>query len=372
MNLGVTDIADLGDGASTGEQGREPGERSERGAHRRPGFAEVAGEHAEDELDDRETDQFDEPQREPGSRGQREHRAQTVTGTQQLVVEIWSPDLDLLAVAHARCGRDHHAGPADVRSPAEVDVLAVERHRGVEATEGTEQVGAGEEACRRHREHVGDRIVLLLVVLARFVPRRRLTEPVDVDADVLEDVRVVPAHELGTDDAGVRAVELLDHQANGVGRQCHVVVAEAEEPVVTLDELEDGVGGGAESGVRPESLDVRVGEPLADVRSHVDFGPVPREQEERVQVGVVLTDQRLDRLVEPRTWRVHDHHRHDWRREAVPGSVPAGREADIRANRGYRHIANGCRHQVDKIVTHSSCAGVWRRFGSRDDTVAGS
>ena len=128
-----------------------------------------------------------EPQREPGAGREREHRAQPMTRTEQVVVEIRAPDLELLTVPDACRRGDHDPGPADVRAPAQVDVLAVERHRAIEAAERPEQVGAGEQAGRRHGEHVGDCVVLLLVVLALLDARRRLAEAVDVDADVLQD-----------------------------------------------------------------------------------------------------------------------------------------------------------------------------------------
>ena len=40
-----------------------------------------------------------------------------------------------------------------------------------------------------------------------------------------------------------------------------------------------------------------------------------REQEERVEVRVVLPGEGVERLVEPGPRRVHDHHRHDGRRD---------------------------------------------------------
>ena len=61
VHLGVADVAQLGDRAAPGEQRREARDRPEHGAHRRPRLPGVAGEHADDELDDRDTDQLEEP-----------------------------------------------------------------------------------------------------------------------------------------------------------------------------------------------------------------------------------------------------------------------------------------------------------------------
>ena len=55
--------------------------------------------------------------------------------------------------------------------------------------------------------------MLLLVDLARLDERIDLAEAVDAEADVLQHARIVPSNQLRADDAGVRAVQLLDQQA---------------------------------------------------------------------------------------------------------------------------------------------------------------
>ena len=97
-----------------------------------------------------------------------------------------------------------------------------------------------------------DGVVLLLVELARLDDRVDLAEAVEAEADVLQHAGVVPRHELRPDDAGVRAVQLLDQRADRVGLEGDVVVADAEEPVVALDEAQHLVGGRAEAGVGAE------------------------------------------------------------------------------------------------------------------------
>ncbi len=109
--------------------------------------------------------------------------------------------------------------------------------------------------------------MLLLVVLARLGDRLDLAEPVEAEPDVLEHAGVVPGDQLGTDEAGVRAVQLLDQQTHGVGLEGHVVVAEQEETAVALDEAEHLVGGRSEARVGPEVADEGVREPRRDLAS---------------------------------------------------------------------------------------------------------
>ena len=85
VHLGVADAAQLGDRPAAGEQGREPWHGADHGArldaHASPG---VPGEHADDELDDREGDDLEEANGQPRAGRQRERRAQVVAGAQRL------------------------------------------------------------------------------------------------------------------------------------------------------------------------------------------------------------------------------------------------------------------------------------------------
>ena len=159
-----------------------------------------------------------------------------MAGPQQIVVQVGPPHLELLAVADTGLRRDDDACAAQVDAPAQVDVVAVERDRRVEPAERSEEVGAHQEARRRHGEDVADGVVLLLVVLAGLGDRVDLPEAVEAEPDVLQHSGVVPGDELGPDDAGVGAVQLLDQHADGVMVEGDVVVAEAEEAAVALDE----------------------------------------------------------------------------------------------------------------------------------------
>ena len=111
--------------------------------------------------------------------------------------------------------------------------------------------------------------MLLLVDLAGLDERVDLAEAVDAQADVLQHARVVPVDELRPDDAGVRAVQLLDEQADGAGLEGDVVVQEAEEAVVALDEVEHLVGRRRRTPDRRRACaDERRGQLAADLLVH--------------------------------------------------------------------------------------------------------
>ena len=237
-------------------------------------------------------------------------------------MEVGPAHDQLLAMAHAGLRGDDDAGAAEVGPPAQVDVVTVERDGGVVAAEGAEEVGPGEDARRREDEHVADRVVLLLVVLPRLGDRVDLAEPVEPEPDVLQHERVLPRHELGPDEPGVGAVQLLDEDPDGVGFERDVVVADAEEAGVTLDEAQHVVGGSPEPGVVAELAHVGIGESGADQRRQVvpvGVDGVAGQQEQRVQVGVVLVGQRGERLGEPGARTVDDDDRDDRRRERGVG-----------------------------------------------------
>ncbi len=236
--------------------------------------------------------------------------------------------VQLLAVTDPGRRDDDDAGAAEVGPPAQVDVVAVEGDGAVEPAEGAEQVGPHQEARRRQHEHVADGVVLLLVVLPRLGDRVDLAEAVEAEADVLEDARIVPRHELGADETGVGAVQLLDQEPDGVGLEGDVVVADAEEAVVALDEAEHLVGGDAEPGVGAQRAHEGVRQARRDQRGEVGaigVDGVAGEQEERVEVRVVLVDERFERLLEPGTGTVDDDDGDDRRRERGVGLHGAAR-----------------------------------------------
>ena len=99
-------------------------------------------------------------------------------------------------------------------------------------------------------------------------------------------------------------------------------MAEAEEPVVALDEREHLVGGDAEAGIGVERAHERIGQVLGDQGGEVVAVGVDRvagDEEEGVEVGIVLVDERLERLLEPATRTVDDDDRDDRRRDRGVG-----------------------------------------------------
>ncbi|MEZ5266649.1 MAG: hypothetical protein R2755_33750 [Acidimicrobiales bacterium] len=252
-----------------------------------PGLAEATGQHRDHDLEQREHRLLHElaEQVEPAVVGQ--HHAQAVTGLQPAA--IVGPALaERLEVPDPGVRRHQHPGAGQVGAPAEVGVLAVVGDGLVEAAEGPQQVGPDEEAGARHVEHVADAVVLLLVELVALTERERGTEAVGAHADGEERLGLIPAHELGADDAGVGAVGLLHQQAHGVGGQGHVVVAEQEERG-TLDHRQGVVDRGAGAGVALEAAHIRLRSDLGDAMGRVAV-TVGVEDEDR-QVGVVLVDQ---------------------------------------------------------------------------------
>ena len=251
-DLVVGDVADLGDRPAPGEQGGGARDEADEGAEGRPRLAETPGEQPDDQLGEGQHDHLERTHRQPAAAGERGDGAHPMAGPQHVVVEIRTADLELLAVTHPGLRRDDDAGTAQVDPPAQLDVVAVEGDRRVEPAERAEQVGPHEQAGRREREHVADGVVLLLVVLARIGDRIDLAEAVEPEPDVLEHGGVVPRHELRSDHAGVRSVQLLDEHPHAVGVERHVVVAEEEEPGVALDQPQDLVGRRPEAGVGAE------------------------------------------------------------------------------------------------------------------------
>ena len=216
-----------------------------------------------------------------------EDGAHPMAGAQRLVREIRATLDECLEVSGTSGRDDDDAGAAAMRAPAEVEVLAVERHRPVEAAERAEEVGAHEHAGRRHAEDVAHRVVLLLVDLPALDDRVDLAEAVGAEPDVLELAGVEPVDELRADDSGVGAVELLDHQPDRALVERDVVVEDAEEAVVALDEAEDLVRRRPEPGVGRDLLEERVGEVAAHLLGQLrgDRVGLVDDEDERLEVG---------------------------------------------------------------------------------------
>ena len=158
-----------------------------------------------------------------------------------------------------RIGGDQDAGAYDLGTPAQVEVLP-HRHDGrVEALELVEQVGPDQRAAPGGDEHVPDGVMLAVVDLVGLHPLDDGPALVHAHSHVDQELWVVPAHDLGGHDAGVRAERLLDEEVDGIGVQGDVVVA---DQVVggAVDHRAHLVDRRTESAVLVEPAHVRRGE----------------------------------------------------------------------------------------------------------------
>ena len=179
---------------------------------------------------------------EPGQRIRGEEHPHTRAGQRELVGPVAAARSSAASrCATPRVGRDEHAGTREACSPAEVEVLGARERRGIEALELLEEVGAHEHGRGGDVEDVAHTVVLLLIDLAGFDPGEGRAEAVDGAADLEQDLGVVGADELRSEDAGVGPVGLLHQHAQRVLVECHVVVAQEEEGGA-LDRVEGLVG----------------------------------------------------------------------------------------------------------------------------------
>src|SRR5690606_15693178 len=104
---------------------------------------------------------------------------------------------------HARIGSDDDPRPGVVCPPAEFDVLAMERDRRVEPSEGPEKIGSHEHARRWNHKDIADRVVLFLIGFAGLDERIDLAESVETEPDTLQHATVVPFGQFRTNDASI-------------------------------------------------------------------------------------------------------------------------------------------------------------------------
>ena len=188
-----------------------------------------------------------------------------------------------LAVVDDGVGGDHDALAHAVGAPAEVQVVAEERQRRVEAGEGLPDVAADEHPRRAHREHVADAVVLALVVLASLEPGDATAGAGDRDAGLEEQAAVVPAEDLGTEDGHARVV---------VGGLEQPLEAVRVRGAVVVQEPHPGDGVGRERLVRAGA---EVVEPGADRLAEADGvveaeGALGTERAVRSRSGLASTD----------------------------------------------------------------------------------
>ena len=145
-----------------------------------------------------------------------------------------------LGVAERGVGGDQDGVSCRVCAPAQVDVVAHQGQRPVEAAEFVPHVAADQHAGGRDRQDGPDLVVLALVLFAPVETGPAAAAVGDGDADFEELFTVVPAAQLGPDDARVRA-DVGDPQQfgqrAGVGR---AVVVEQPEPLHGLAVREFG------------------------------------------------------------------------------------------------------------------------------------
>ena len=150
--------------------------------------------------------------------------------------------------------------------------------------------------------------MLLLVDLAGLDARERDAVVVDRHPDLEQHLGVVVVDELRADDAGVRAVRLLDHHADRVRVEHDVVVAEQQEGRA-LHERQRVVRGRREADVRGQPAHEGPRQRGRDARRRVVARAVVEHQHR--QRGVVLGGEARERVLEPRTGVARDEDRDD-------------------------------------------------------------
>ena len=104
-----------------------------------------------------------------------------------------------LHVVDDRVGDHAHPVARGLDAPAEVDVLPVEQHAGIEAAHLVPHVAADQHPGAAHGEHIPVAVVLPLVDLARLDPGDPAPGAVDADPGLEQDVPVGPVHDLGAE-----------------------------------------------------------------------------------------------------------------------------------------------------------------------------
>ena len=155
--------------------------------------------------------------------------------------------------------------------------------------------------------------MLFLIDFARLDQRIDFAEAIDAEPDVLEYVGLVPNNELGSNDASVRPIQLLDEQSSRSDIERNVVVHQEEEAIVTLDQVQYFVGCCTVPRVIGRLADKGVGQLL--VNSFLQIADAAGEQEQRLEIWIVLRGQTAEHLVEFHARIVHDHDGHDGRCE---------------------------------------------------------
>ena len=154
-----------------------------------------------------------------------------------------------------------------------------------------------ENAATRCHEDIAYGVVLPVVDLSFDDAIHHGTRLVAAHADMEEDARVVPVHELRRHDPGVGPERLLHQLVDGIGIEGDVVVQEQEEGC-SLHHAEGLVGSGGVAGVSRQVAHERIGEDPGHPLRHLGI-VLPGRQDEDRHLLVVLGRQRRKRLFEP-------------------------------------------------------------------------
>ena len=98
-----------------------------------------------------------------------------------------------------RVGDHAHPVARGLDAPAEVNVLPVEQHAGIEAAHLVPHVAADQHPGAADGEHIPVAVVLPLVDLARLDPGDPASGAVDADPGLEQDIPVGPVHDLGAE-----------------------------------------------------------------------------------------------------------------------------------------------------------------------------
>ena len=134
-------------------------------------------------------------------------------------------------VTGARERRHQHVEPREAGAPAEVEILVPAVQTLVEQPDPLPRVARDQHGARRDAQHLDHPIELPLIDLARLQRRVRVTEPIRGATDLPQQPRLLPVHDLGSDDADVlhaHADRRLDETRHRIGVERGVVVQHQE------------------------------------------------------------------------------------------------------------------------------------------------
>ena len=139
-DLAIRHLTQNRDLASAAHDGRDPWQQANRCAQRRQTLAEPTGEQPDHHFDERNHEHLHHDDRKPKTTGERGDRARSMLRSEQSMRHIGAARRELFVMAGASGWHNQHAGPAEVRAPAQVEVLTVKAIGGLEPLQRPEQV----------------------------------------------------------------------------------------------------------------------------------------------------------------------------------------------------------------------------------------